>query len=86
MDIQVSHDIIEKTTECTKNFSCLSGDRKCLCEIKGRPSESILVVKPPNDEVFSLKRVKCDPYCFIFGSSYVCKCPVRQEIYRLYNT
>jgi hypothetical protein len=73
----VSDKAIKRTTECTKNFSCLSRDPIYLCEIESHPSQSVYFIKRLND-------MTCN-YSYSFGDLYCCTCPVRQEIYKSYN-
>ena len=47
MDLQISKDIIKKTTECDRNFSCLSGNQNSFCEIDSHPTESAFFVENP---------------------------------------
>ncbi len=77
MHIQISEDTIKKTTKCQKSFSCLSGERKDLCEV-----ESCV-----NDEIHFLKCMynSLCRYRVPFGYSSVCTCPVRKELYNRYR-
>jgi hypothetical protein len=77
MDIQISKDIISKTTVCANEFSCLSGDRKCLCEVEKNPKEQLYILRHLNYR-------RCN-YSYVFGYYNVCCCPVRQEIYDRYH-
>ena len=77
MNIQISQDVIEKTTECDKNFSCLSDDQKSLCEIDSHPTESSFFIEKPKNEICNYRQP--------FARFYLCTCPTRQEIYKRYD-
>jgi hypothetical protein len=77
MEFKVSADIIKETTECKYNFSCLSGEKGCLCEVEKNFFDKILFVKP-------IENAFCD-YKISFGYSYTCSCPVRMEIHNRYK-
>jgi hypothetical protein len=76
MDIQIGQDVIEKTTECDKNFSCLCGDKKDFCEIEN-PAESVFFVEKPKKDTCQYRQP--------LARFYLCTCPTRQEIYKRYN-
>ena len=77
MDIEISEDILKKTTKCGCNFSCLTDEKKCLCEVKGSAGYNSVCVSPQSD-------MDCD-YINDLGSSFFCFCPTRNEIYHRYN-
>ncbi|RJQ49623.1 MAG: hypothetical protein C4538_01890 [Nitrospiraceae bacterium] len=77
MKLEISDDIINNTTKCNNGLSCLSGERACLCEIEDNFNCKVLFVKPNNLQTCS--------YRMSFGYSYVCTCPTRKEIFRLYR-
>ncbi len=63
--------------KCLDDYSCLTGDRKCLCKVKTLVGSKILFVeKPPLDA--------CG-YKISFGLSTICNCPVRKKIYTLHG-
>jgi hypothetical protein len=75
--IAVSANVIERTTRCQRQFSCLSGAVESLCEV-----EYVVV-----GELYCLKRTSwrgCS-YERRFGDTFLCICPVRQEIYDRYG-
>jgi hypothetical protein len=76
MKFAVSEDVIKKATKCRSNFSCLSGEGVCLCEIEDFAGDKLHFIKPGTGE--------CD-YRMGFGFSYLCNCPVRKEIYNQYR-
>ncbi len=77
MKYQVRTDLLQEADKCRHSFSCLSGGDECLCQIKDSFDGKVLFVAPPCSDV-------CD-YIMSFGYSYVCKCPVRKEIYNQYS-
>jgi hypothetical protein len=77
VDIAINEDILKKTTDCTNNFSCLSGEKECLCEARGMAGYNSLFINPKSNR-------DCT-YLNPFGSSFFCFCPTRNEIYRQYG-
>jgi hypothetical protein len=77
MDIEIIPEIIERTTECDVNFSCLS-DQTDLCEIKSVNPFALHFIKHP-------KNSGCRYYLPFGYSNHICICPTRQEIYRRYD-
>ncbi len=71
-------DILKRASRCRDNFSCLSGEGDCLCEIEDFAGEKIHFIKPGN------KGGICN-YKMGFGYSFLCNCPVRKEIYNKYK-
>jgi hypothetical protein len=79
--IEIQTDILNKTVKCRENFSCLSGEKRCLCKVEkgiGNNNNTVLFIKPARKTI-------CD-YIISYGYSFICFCPTRKEIYRLYNT
>jgi len=76
MDIKIPRNILEQTTECKKNFSCLAEDTRNVCEGIHVNGENVLFIK---------KDPKSCNYKIPFGSSYICSCPTRNELYKKYN-
>ena len=80
--IEISKDILEKTTWCTKGFSCLTSNPEdttngyLICKIEQSISEGVKFVE--------CKEPPCS-YALSFGDSYTCKCPTRNEIYNKYR-
>jgi hypothetical protein len=79
--IEIETDILNETVKCRGDFSCLSGEKRCLCEVEkglGNNHNTVLFIKPA-------KEIICD-YMISYGYSFICSCPTRIEIYRLYKT
>ncbi|MFZ3059066.1 MAG: hypothetical protein WA102_04925 [Candidatus Methanoperedens sp.] len=75
--IRVNEEILKNTTKCRKDFSCLSGKRNDICRVELAVNDKIHFVKCLSDE-------PCD-YKKSFGYSFICICPVRKELYNMYN-
>lgn len=76
-EFKVSADTLTKADKCQMNFSCLQGEKECLCEIEEGINNKIIFIKPSNSSL-------CN-YSMSFGYSSTCNCPVRKEIYRIYR-
>jgi hypothetical protein len=82
--IEISDEVIKRTTKCHANFSCLNNEENPKCWY----DESLCpVIKEINkDAIF----VECNDnfhcnYKSFFGSDIVCNCPVRYKIYEHYK-
>ena len=77
MDLSISEDSIRKTSKCPHSYKCLNGQASRLC----RPENSIT-----GYGVFVDSEVAgpC-PYKLPFGYGWICKCPVRIEIFERYR-
>jgi hypothetical protein len=76
MDIKVDDNIIEQTTKCRKNFSCLSGETP-IYSVESNINNKIHFIKCVNNKSCS--------YILSFGYSFICTCPVRKELYNRYK-
>jgi len=76
MNIKVDDNILQKTTKCGKNFSCLSGGTS-ICSVELCIDNKIHFIKCVSN--------KSCGYRASFGYSYVCTCPVRKELYNNYK-
>ncbi len=75
--LEVDKATIEKTTRCVSDFECLSNSGRNLC-----PAE----INVDNVGIFvNLNAASDCAYKVPFGSSHICKCPVRREIYQRYG-
>ena len=77
MEIKIEESIIEAATECERNFECLSNGNNIYCEVEYCLNKEIYFVKCKYDKLCSYK----EP----FGSSFLCSCPTRKEIYNKYK-
>ncbi len=78
MKLAVDETVLSKTTKCRNNFSCLNGAKDCLCDVEDCSSNKVHFIKPGGN-------INACNYKIAFGYSYTCTCPVRKEIYSLYN-
>jgi hypothetical protein len=79
--MNIDEDILKKTTQCKKGFSCLSSKTRTICDVRSKlesyEGEMILFCEPRNGEPCDYKRP--------FGDFCVCECPTRKEIYTRYQ-
>ena len=82
MALKVSDEAIEKTTKCSWNYSCLEDNNspkcsvnKSMCEVENTLENYLFVDWNHEDCHYKLE----------FGDSFICRCPVREEIYERYN-
>jgi hypothetical protein len=78
MKLAISEDVLGKTTRCSRNFACLSGDKECLCELESQINNQVFFIR--NNQQCGI----CD-YKMSFGFSYICNCPTRKEVYNRYK-
>lgn len=76
-EYKISSDVLKATNKCRENFSCLTGIKDCLCEVTRYVDKGVLFINPPEHK-------SCN-YMTLFGHSYLCNCPTRNEIYRVYR-
>jgi hypothetical protein len=76
-EIKIDEKILQRTTSRNHDFRCLSGDKQCLCEVKGSIGADMKDIKP-NPEI------ECK-YHPSFGNNNLCLCPTRAEIYNRYR-
>ena len=76
MKIEVSEDTIKSTTCYKKNFPCMTGKGEDLCTVEPVIPKGLLYIKCSN---------KYCSYKMSFGSTYICICPTRKEIYDRYK-
>ena len=77
MDIKIEEELLKKATKCEKNFSCLSEQEKDLCKINCVDKYQTLFL-----EKESVNHCK---YILPFSNCFICICPVRNEIYKMYG-
>jgi hypothetical protein len=77
MEIKVSLEAIEATTHCTKGFACLAGEAETICEVCKCVGGNVHFID-------SSEMVHCC-YKMSFGDRYLCRCPVRKELYNRYK-
>ncbi len=78
MEISIDEKILAETSNCQKNFSCLTGKTNDLCEIViTQFSNSVHFIRCKQD-------LNCN-YRMDFESEKCCLCPTRKEIYNKYK-
>ena len=71
--------ILNGTTKCSDNFSCLFGQKDCLCEVENYVGNgSGVVFIQPQDKKFCNYKMSC-------GNGFICNCPTRYALYREYR-
>jgi len=77
MEIEIPGVVLKNTNRCKKNFSCLSCEKKDLCEVQEFVGGEVLFIRSKDDQF-------CD-YMMPFGNRFICGCPTRKEIFRRYK-
>lgn len=75
MGLAVSQEILDRTTKCTKGFTCLdtgNGGNRGLCEVAYEAGREVLFLK-------SKESLNC-PYRLPFGLGQICTCPTRYAL------
>ena len=76
-DLKIDKAVLHKTTDCIYDFTCLKGDKTCLCDVVDLNEEDIVEVK-------GKPSIPCK-YCVSLESASYCTCPTRVEVYHRYN-
>jgi len=76
MSLNINKKIIEQTDNCNKDLKCIE-DGKPGCKVEEIINNKIHFVK-------CLSHSLCN-YKIPFGDYFICQCPVRKEIHRLYK-
>ncbi len=77
MKVEVSGNVLNETTKCRKNFSCLTEEHGNICKVLCCMKGDIYFVK-------CLGEKDC-PYLEASEKTERCTCPVRKEIYQRYK-
>ena len=78
MAFTVREDVLKRTTRCSHDFGCLSGEEFKICPAKRfEKASNVLYVLPEN--------VDACPYHFELSDAIVCGCPVRKELHKHYG-
>jgi hypothetical protein len=78
MKYNIDPDTLNEAEHCTCNYSCLKDKSECLCNIDYNLGNGRIIF------LKSVQNVHCQ-YILSYGNSYICTCPVRKKIYRLYS-
>ena len=77
MKHRVPKEVIDKTTKCSWQFSCLEtgkcGDKNSLCDVEHVDGKDVLFLK------WNKKLAEDCPYHLSFGAGKVCTCPVNYD-------
>jgi len=76
-NIRLDKAVLHKTTHCINDFSCLSGEKTCLCDVVASNEEDIIEIKA--------QPARSCRYCIALESASYCHCPTRVEIYNRYK-
>jgi hypothetical protein len=76
-DREVDKAVFYITTHCLDDFSCLSGDKTCLCDVVNSNEKDIVALK-------SKPTIKCKYFISLKSSAY-CHCLTRAKIYHSYK-
>ena len=75
--LEIDKAVLKKTTRCKYDFSCLSGDHSCMCEVIELKGISSIKIRPN-------PYTPCS-YDLPFHQSHYCVCPTRREIFVKYK-
>lgn len=74
MNLIIAEEILQQSPECQFNYKCQQDEKYPLCQVEYHAGNTIFITRP---ETFCR-------YAMIFGSSIVCNCQTRREIFRKY--
>ena len=74
---QIEEHIRQAATKCRKCFSCLEGNKECLCPVRTINGNHTVQIDPASAN-------SCK-YCFHMEPKTYCLCPVRNELYNRYG-
>ena len=80
MTYEIDESIAKRAFLCPRDQVCLTGKGGLYCRVE-------VLMRGTDEEVplvDCLKEVKC-PYLKSFGSTFICGCPVRREIFKRYG-
>ena len=73
METRIEDYILQATNKCKKNFSCLNGQKDCICQIVHYNGHHTVQIEG--------KPVSACNYILSIGPKMYCLCPVRNELY-----
>ena len=77
MSIKVDKTIVRNAVHCNKNHCCLNGGLKNCCEVENNVKNVLYYVNPTNERMCIYK--------MLYGTGYICTCPVRNAIFDKYK-
>ena len=75
--MEIDKEILNNTTNCEKNFDCLTNDKHVYCKVENAINNEVHFVKCLHDDSCTYK--------MSFGYSYICTCPTRKEIFNKFS-
>ena len=76
MELKIDQKLLD-STDCEKDFACLSGNKEALFEVIKTIGHSMVEIDGPTP-------INC-PHSANYGALHACKCPVRVAIYKKYG-
>jgi len=73
METHIEDYILQATNKCKKNFSCLNGQKDCMCKIIHSNNNHTVQIEG--------KPVSTCNYVLSMGAKMYCLCPIRNELY-----
>ena len=73
MKLKVEEYILQATNKCKNNFSCLDGNKECVCKIIHSNNNHTVQIED--------KPVSACNYILSIGPKMYCLCPVRNDLY-----
>ena len=73
METQIEDYILQATNKCKNNYSCLDGNKDCICKILHSNNNHTVQIES--------KPVSACNYVLSMGAKMYCLCPVRNELY-----
>lgn len=75
--MEIDKKIVDDTMSCHRNFGCLSNSNHVYCKVESCINQKVHFVEP-------VEKTLCN-YKINFGESFICTCPTRKEIFKLYK-
>jgi hypothetical protein len=79
MPFAIDKTVRERTLKCKRDFVCCDIGGCPECDIEQEVSNDLVFVKPKQGSAYACS------YLVPFASSYVCRCPVRSELWQKYR-
>jgi hypothetical protein len=80
MKYEIEEEVVKLADKCSRTHVCLTGEDALYCKVA-------ILMKGTDEEIPLLECFKgavC-PYSKSFGETYICRCPLRREIYIRYE-
>ena len=74
--VEIKKETLEAAKKCPNEFGCLTDDAYPVCSVLHAIEDGDVFVEPVDDKFCS--------YLIPFGSSFICNCPARKEIFIKY--